>query len=208
MSWYMCSCATIMNGKTQRLTINSNISDATVKIDGQIVGRTPFLGDMPRENKNRVISVEYTDFYAQPQYMNVKTNSTFLLGNILCGGVYLSTFSTTTDFISGAVYEYEPSTFYFHFTDEYGSNTDEILIRKYAMLNHSLIALDAQEENGDYICALADLMNSRLEREKAITEIQVALETSQGDQLAFGDEVIKTFRKHSHDLSRIKKEIQ
>ena len=42
--------------------------------------------------------------------------------------------------------------------------------------------------------ALADLMNSKMERKDAIDTIKLALDVSEGDQLLFGDELINSFR--------------
>jgi len=241
-----CGCATIFNGRTQRLAINSNVPGAVVKIDGQIVGQTPFQGDMPRSKKNRTITVETRGYDAQSQSMTaridgVKSIGTTILGSaslgtgavflstseyeeeryhyqgngqyyyytethtddelfisgwIMIGAGVLSLTSTVVDRVNGSAYQYSPTSFYFHFADEYGSNTNEILIRKYAMLNHSQIALDAGEESGEYLNALADLMSVKMPREEAVESIKVALDYSEGDQLAFGDAIVDSFRYH------------
>jgi len=243
-----CGCATIFSGKTQRLSINSNVPGAIIKIDGQVVGQTPFLGEMPKSKKNRTITVEARDYGSQSQPMTAKTNgltlAATLFGGALTGtgpwffstseeetyynpgyydpyyGYYngsysetstsdemiitgwvmfgigaMSLVSTSVDRVNGSAYQYTPTSFYFHFYDEYGTNVDEILIRKYAMLNHSQIAIDAGEEDGEYLNALADMLSRKMPREEALASIQVALEFSHGDQLAFGDEIVNFFRK-------------
>jgi len=192
----LCSCATIMNGRSQQIRVDSNVHGATVRIDNVVVGYTPFVGEIPRGRKNRVITVEAPDGSRQPQMMLVGFDQMKSLGNLLLGLVYFSLFSMTTDYITGAVYEYSPDAFYFHLLDEYGNNTDEMLIRKYAMLYHSQIAIDTQNEKGEFINTLADMMNSSIQRAETITHIQTALEISQGDQLVFGDEIIYSFRRH------------
>jgi len=236
--WCLTGCATIFNGRTQRIRVDSNIPGATVKIDDTIVGQTPFLGDIPRSKKNRVLTVQAHSFEPQSQSMRgiqdrVKTLGTTLLGSTLLvtgqlflttadnnkkkyyegeysysieadreiglfmiGGSALSLTSSTVDRMNGSAYQYTPSSFYFHFADEYGTNTDEIIIRKYAMLNHSQIAIDAQDENGEYLNALVDMMSRKMSRDEAIESIKVALEYSEGDQLAFGDEIVDSFRYH------------
>jgi len=222
LSLCLAGCAT---SRTQRLAINSNIPGAVVKIDGQAVGQTPFQGDMPRSSKNRTITVETRGYDAQSQSMTANitglslANSIFggvfaVGGGLLClsvmthdddqwivggpmiGAGVLSLTSTVVDRVNGSAYQYTPTSFYFHFADEYGSNTDEILLRKYAMLNHTQIAIDAHEENGEYINALADMMSSKMSRDEAVESIKVALDYSEGDQLAFGDAIVDTFRYH------------
>jgi len=229
---YCCltGCATIFNGRTQRIRVDSNIPGAVVKIDDTIVGQTPFLGDMPRSKKNRTITVQTSSFQPQSQSMTANTDF-FVKGNSFIGGVLLgfgiitplvatmyydaqvvhdsmgfglafeslglsSVTSSTIDKRNGSAYQYSPTQFYFHFSDEYGTNIDEIILRKYAMLNHSQIAIDAHEENGEYLNALADMMGKKMSREEAIEAIKVALEYSEGDQLAFGNEIVDSFRYH------------
>jgi len=245
LSLSFTGCATIFNGRTQRIRIDSNVRGATVKIDGIPVGQTPFLGDMPRSKKSRTITVETRGFEAQSQTMTsrldgtktVLENSIIPAGAIgfgftvcssweeeedyyydpyygshssssgglsdedqmiamfsILGGLSTLGISSTVDHSTGSAYQYSPSQFYFHFSDEYGSNTHEILLRKYAMLNHSQIAIDAQEESGEYLNALADMMSKKMPREEAIKNIRVALDYSEGDQLAFGNEIVDSFR--------------
>jgi len=215
-------CATIFNGRTQRIRVDSNIPGAVVKIDDTIVGQTPFLGDMPRSKKSRTITVQPRGFDSQYQSMTVSKDVKTVLGNslisipptipgtvllfstydagygalIILGAGLSFSISTTVDNKNGSAYQYTPSSFYFHFADEYGTNTDEIILRKYAMLNHSQIAIDAQDESGEYLNALADMMSKKMSRDEAIESIKVALEYSEGDQLAFGDEIVDSFRYH------------
>ena len=41
-------CSTIMNGKTQSITVDSNVKGAEVVINQVVVGQTPFTGQAPR----------------------------------------------------------------------------------------------------------------------------------------------------------------
>jgi hypothetical protein len=84
-------------------------------------------------------------------------------------------------------------------TSKFSNDMDsEYHIRKFAMLNHSEIAMDANEEAGEYMIALADLMSEKMERSEAIVVIKRALEISEGDQLSFGNELISSFREREN----------
>ena len=74
---------------------------------------------------------------------------------------------------------------------------EEHEIRYFAMMNHSQVAIEAKDTNGQYLLALADLMSSKIEREEAIEIIRIALEHSNGFQLEFGDELVKSFREYN-----------
>jgi len=145
LSLCLTGCATIFNGRTQRLVINSNVPGAVVKIDGQVVGQTPFLGDMLRNTRNRTITVEAGGFLPQSQSMIFKRdhlkalwlNTLPTLGaiggtvplwgrsgnnpatfSIIGGGFLWSLVSIIVDYNRSSVYQYEPKTFYFYFVEQ------------------------------------------------------------------------------------------
>jgi len=190
---YLCSCATIFSGTTQMVSINSNVQGATVWLNGQPIGQTPFMGSIKKNQTNMRVTMEgYQD-------SNVYLTSSFaafpFLLNFITGGLP----GTTTDFATGSVYEYSPSTYYVEMRAGNTSQNDymeQYEIRRYAMLNLSQIALDSNEENGEYLLALSDMMSSKMDREQAVASIKDALAISKGDQLLFGDELIKTFQQY------------
>ena len=188
----LIGCATIVNGGVQVISVNSNVIGAVVQMNGVSIGTTPFTGQVKRGSTN-TLSISHPNYQTQIMQMTI-TTTPYVLGNIITGGF----FGTTTDFASGAIYEYAPSTFYVHMLPiELGQNEflDELQIRKFAMIYHSQIAIDSNnKEQGEYILALADLMNAKMERYEAIETIQIALDKSKGNQLMFGDELIKSFR--------------
>jgi hypothetical protein len=191
ISLCLIGCATIVSGTSQVISVNSNVSGATVTLDGQPVGTTPFSGKVSK--KANVLTVSKEGYETVNITMSKSFNAIFF-GNIIIGGLL----GSTTDLATGAMYEYAPNTFYADLKSKEQSQFDtdnEYQIRKFAMVNHSQIAIDSN--NGEYMLALADLMNSKMERDEAIQNIKVALEISKGDQLSFGDELIKSFREYN-----------
>jgi hypothetical protein len=189
ISLCLISCATIVTGTTQVISVNSNVSGATVIVDGRTVGTTPFSGLISK--KGSVLTVSKEGYETVTIAMSKSFNAIFF-GNIIIGGLL----GSTTDLSTGAMYEYSPNTFYADLREKnHAQNTDEYQIRRFAMVNHSQVALDSN--NGEYLLALADLMNSKMEREEAIENIKLALEVAKGDQLIFGDELIKSFQEYN-----------
>jgi hypothetical protein len=95
---------------------------------------------------------------------------------------------------------YNPGSFFVQLQEDGQSSLDfsrELAIRKFAMVNHSQIAIDAGKNQGEYVNALADLMESKMDRDTAVQSINGALEKSRGDQVVFGSELIDSFRKHN-----------
>ncbi|MEI7841748.1 MAG: PEGA domain-containing protein [Gallionellaceae bacterium] len=97
-------CSTIVNGKKQVVTINSNVTEADVTVNGKPVGKTPFTGEIERASK-ALVQVSKEGFETKIITMDTSFEPIFW-GNILCGGGI----GSTTDGVSGAMYKYAPST--------------------------------------------------------------------------------------------------
>ncbi|MCL2102031.1 MAG: PEGA domain-containing protein [Fibromonadales bacterium] len=193
---FLAGCATIVRGSSQTITINSNVNGAIVEMNGQQIGVTPFSGKF-KKGKERSIKISKQGYIAQNIYLEKKYDfAASGFGNLLLGG----TSGTTTDWATGALWLYEPGSFFVHLQEDGQSSLDfsrELAIRKFAMINHSQIAIDAGENHGEYVNALADLMESKVNRDTATQNINDALEKSKGDQVVFGDELIGSFRNHN-----------
>ena len=100
---FSLGCATVITGTSQVVTIDSNIKGADVMIDGNHVGVTPFSGKIRRQ-KDAVAMVTMDGYAAQPVPLTTSFNSVAVL-NIFWD-------LSTTDFLTGAVWEYAPSSYY------------------------------------------------------------------------------------------------
>ena len=96
-------CSTIVNGKQQIVSINSNVADAEITANGLPVGKTPFTGNLARSNKT-IIQVSKDGFVTKSITLDTNMEPMFW-GNIIIGGVL----GSTTDAASGAMYKYAPS---------------------------------------------------------------------------------------------------
>ena len=189
ISLFLSSCATMFSGSTQVITIHSNVNGATIIMDGIPIGTTPFIGDIER-GKEKFIVVYHEGHFAQTIRLTTKTNGWYY-ANLLITGI-------TIDSSTGAVYSYSPQEYYINLRPLDLSSTDfleEHQIRYFAMLNHSQIALEVNDD-GEYLLALADLLSSKMEREVAIEAIKTAFAVSEGYQLAFGEELVRSFREY------------
>ena len=118
-------------------------------------------------------------------------------------GVYVSIAGTGVGFSiselidGGASWEYSPSSYYVQLQKEGQSSLDffnEVAIRYFSTLNHSQIAIDAGENNGEYANALVNLMETKMDRENIRQSINDALEKSEGNQINFSDELVLSWR--------------
>jgi len=105
--------------------------------------------------------------------------------------------SVLTDLSTSASWEYSPSSYYIQLKEVGQPSSDysnELSIRYFATMNHSQIAIDA-ENNGEYAEALANIMEVKMDGEAARQGINEALEKSKGNQVMFGDALMERFRR-------------
>jgi len=95
-------CATVMDGETQTISINSNPSGLRATIDGKVI-HTPAIIKVKREGYDRVIRVDDDKLKCHKIIaLNKHVNPTFF-ANLLSGG----SFGSTTDYASGSMWKYD-----------------------------------------------------------------------------------------------------
>lgn len=99
----LASCATIVSGKYQTVTFNSEPQGAKVIVNGRTLGTTPLT--LPLEKaSNQTLSFEKEGYNTVTLPLTTTLNGWFW-GNIVLGGLL----GSTTDGLTGAVHEYSPS---------------------------------------------------------------------------------------------------
>jgi len=100
----VCGCSTIVKGKYQTVSINSNVKGAEIVVNGAVIGTTPFNGPLERDS---AMSVTVRKEGYQPKTVVLDTSiEPMFWGNIIIGGF----FGSTTDASTGDMYKYSPST--------------------------------------------------------------------------------------------------
>jgi hypothetical protein len=107
-----------------------------------------------------VLSVQSTGYQPYQIALNKKISTLFWV-NIFSGGVT----GSTTDALSGAMYEYEPSTFMV--TLQRGSSSSEELaawrrtegLRAFVLLNNEALVSQLAAGSGEYVDVLAKLLS-------------------------------------------------
>lgn len=185
---FVSACATLVSGTKQVITINSNVVGAEVYMDGLLIGKTPFMGEVPKGKKTLLIKKDgYKDYNAS---LSTSLEPMFW-GNIIIGG----TLGSITDFASGAAYAYAPASYQVELYSASASASliefsKEVNLRKYAMLNMSSIAIDLSNNSGLYLETLAELATLEL-NDNTINTIKKNFKTSNGDQVIFGNLMVK-----------------
>lgn len=98
----LSSCATILKGSDQLVTISSNVQGATVSVNGKEVGKTPFTGEIERGSET-VVVLTAKNYQAKTITLDTAIEPIFW-GNVILGGVL----GSTTDYSTGSMYKYAP----------------------------------------------------------------------------------------------------
>ena len=100
-------CASIVDGSTQTVTVQSLPVGAKVLVDGIEVGVTPLTTSIQRKD-GTTLDVKLDGYKDVSMSMVTKLNTTFW-GNIIIGGLP----GSTTDSVTGAAREYAPNSYSF-----------------------------------------------------------------------------------------------
>lgn len=186
LSLFLGSCVTLMKGTKQLVTINSNVEDAGVYLNGAQIGTTPFASEIKKGNDALTIKKEG---YRSHTLSLSKSIEPIFFGNIITGG----TLGSITDFATGAAYSYSPSTYQVELYKK-GEGQEAFLdryeLRKYALLNMTDISVDLGNNGGDHLQTLITLAELPYNQD-SIDLVQSKFEISNGNEITFGKEVVK-----------------
>jgi len=96
-------CASIIKGTSQTVTFNSDPDDVTVIIDGKKFGVTPLSVKLKKSKYSNVIFMK-KGYKSRPLALQSRFDGVALINIAWDLG--------TTDLITGAIYEYNPSSYY------------------------------------------------------------------------------------------------
>ncbi|MDH5232303.1 MAG: PEGA domain-containing protein [Gammaproteobacteria bacterium] len=97
-------CASIVIGKQQDVSINSNVQGADIIVNGMNIGQTPYNGPIQRSSATTV-TLKKSGYVEKTVQLDTSIEPMFW-GNIIIGGV----FGSTTDSATGSMYKYNPAT--------------------------------------------------------------------------------------------------
>lgn len=95
-------CATIMDGSKQNVGFSSNPSNATVTVDGKVLGKTPLTEELSKKN-NHTVKIHLAGYHPYEMTLTKKTSG-WVWGNIVFGGLI----GLVVDAASGSMYKLTP----------------------------------------------------------------------------------------------------
>ena len=103
------SCATVINGRKQELSFDSNEKDTQIFIGDKEVCCTPCIVEVARSRSKLLVRAKKTGFEDKTIFVTSSANVTSLFNGI---STIFSTFGLSTDMSSGAFWQYSPNSFY------------------------------------------------------------------------------------------------
>lgn len=198
---FTAGCASMISGSTQPVTFTSSPDGASVTVKGQVVGKTPAVIVLPRESHQAVEFVK-EGYKNETITLDTKFNPWVLANLIWCMSCV---FSTTTDYATGAAYEYSPNNYFIALVPEGVSMTPSDIknrkIKSFIVGNYSSIITELSRMSGDseqsnsseYLKTLFTMLEiPEPQRQLAGDKIKTISDGTK-DVLIFADEVIKAF---------------
>ena len=189
------NCATIIKSGKQEVSFTSVPDDAIVIVNGRTLGKTPVTTTIDRKS-DQTLTFEKEGYKTLTLPFTTTINGWFW-GNILIGGLI----GSTTDGLSGAVYEYSPSQYNVTLipTDKTVTNNPETIkkneIKSYIISGYNNIIAELNSENGEYIKSLLELLNLSKENHNDSVRKIKSLSTVYGNIPEFADQVVNYFMK-------------
>jgi len=103
-AFLLTSCASIINGTTQEISVGSSPAGAEVYIDGELAGYTPTKVEVTRK-ESHLVTLAKPGFHTQNVSLQ-PVMSAAVLGNVIAGGFI----GWGVDAVSGAQYRICPET--------------------------------------------------------------------------------------------------
>jgi hypothetical protein len=195
-SLFLPACASIVTGTHQEVTFNSNPDGAAVIVNGRLIGKTPVTAYLKKESGQNMIFKK--EGYS-PLTMQLETRmNPWFWGNIITGGLV----GSSTDGLSGAVYEYSPNQYLATLQPEGTGSletqtaiSDRQKTKEYIVVNYNNIMQDLQKGNGEHLTSLFTLLHISDDQSGDAVKRTRALSEAYPDIPEFADHVIETFNK-------------
>lgn len=177
----LSGCASIISGTSQAVTIDSNVQGATVAIEGNIVGQTPFSGKIPRKRES-VALVSKAGYTAQSVVLTTSFNPVAIIS--------LFWDYSTTDCLTGACWEYAPSTYYVNLrpaTSSVEQFRRDSELKAFAMTYYSAIKTELASGSGAKIEAIRKQFFPAMSQEEFTAKVIAVEAQAAGSAVVFGE---------------------
>jgi hypothetical protein len=188
----LTNCSTIVAGRNQEVTFDSEPKGAKVVIAGKTYGETPLTVNIERK-KGQVVTFEKEGHHSQTRGLETSIN-TWFLGNIILGGFI----GSTTDAITGSMHEYKPNSYYITLVPKKDGpsqvlNSERAKLKDFIVSNHKELVNDLSRGGGRQFDALAIMLKVKTSDQSAVLKKMSALSQVYEEPPQFAEEVVRLY---------------
>jgi hypothetical protein len=180
----LSGCASVFSGTSQAISIDSNIQGASIAIDGNVIGVTPFAGKVPRR-KDSIAIISKAGYASQPVALSTTFNPLAIV-SILCWDL------GTTDCLTGACWEYAPASYYVNLRPA-GSSLNEFQrdtqLKAFAMTYHGDLQTELAAGTGAKIDGMRATYFKDMSQAAFVAALRAIDADAKGNAVAFGEKV-------------------
>ncbi|WP_295716941.1 PEGA domain-containing protein [uncultured Halovibrio sp.] len=183
-------CATVVSGTDQTLTFDSEPEGATVTVSGRVLGKTPVSTTIDK-SQNQALTFQKEGYKEHTTQLSTSVDGWFW-GNIFVGGLY----GSTTDGVSGAMYEYAPDQYFVTLTPEKASGVSTSKKRKLKELVVAFgddIRMELASDGGEKLDALLDILETPRDEEETTIAAIDSLAANNKNNLNFAKAIIDLY---------------
>lgn len=180
----LAGCATVFSGTSQAVSIDSNVHGASVSIDGNVIGVTPFAGKISRR-KDSIALVSKKGYTSQPVALSTTFNPLSIV-SIVCWDL------GTTDCLTGACWEYAPASYYVNLRPA-GTSYDKFQrdsqLKAFAMTYHGDFQSELTAGAGAKIESLRNTFFKDMSESSLIAALRAIDTEAKENAVVFGEKV-------------------
>lgn len=150
LSIALTSCAMIMSGTSDKVAINSNISNADIYINGRLIGKTPAIVKLSKSKEHEIVVKKegYIPFVIQTD----RSLNLWFLGDILLIPGLVGIVGLVLDFATGATFDIEPESIFANLSpDDRGDNLMQHIQNQDGNAKESVIRVAPEKLNAIYM---------------------------------------------------------
>ena len=188
-------CATLVTGKSQKISVSSSPDNAIISIDKIIVGNSPTSVDVKKDT-GKYLLVEKEGYYPKKMLLTTKINNWFW-GNIV--GLIFFDLSSATDALTRGMLEYSPNQYYITLDpiNVITSNMNIYEVRKevkyFIVSSHPEIIKELNFGRGEYIQTLLRILKIDDENSDAAIRKIRGLSEAYLEAPDFSEKVVEMF---------------
>ena len=189
-------CATLISGTHQEMSFTSAPNEATVMVEGRVLGKTPITVSMAKDSGKSVVFQK--DGFKDATLPMPSGLDNWFWGNILLGGLI----GSTVDAASGAVHQYEQSS-YMATLEPAGTTPIEGKVvmpekqkaKEFIVVAYPQIMKDLGARSGQYLDSLYEMLKVPPEQRTEAAKKIEALASVYPTIPEFADRVIELYLK-------------